>query len=84
MTDVVCDRYLTQFPLLDTGRPLYLYQNTGSIMSLSPLVQRSSLKAYSQGADTTGMIQIQISAMERNTYLQGVINLFYFPQNEMN
>lgn len=85
--DMVCAIYLTQFPLLDSGRLLYLYQNTGTIMALSPLTLRRCLKAYSQGADITDVIQdnyVQMSAMERNRHLQGTINLFYFPQIEMN
>ena len=54
---MVCAIYLTQFPLLDTGRLLCLYQNTGTIMALSPLILRSCLKAYCQGADITGVTQ---------------------------
>lgn len=41
---MVCAMCLTQFPLLDTGELLYLYENTGTIMALSPLILRSCLK----------------------------------------
>jgi len=54
---VVCAIYLTQIPLLDLGRLLYLYQNIGTSMALSPLILRGCLKAYSQGTDIAGVIQ---------------------------